>query len=262
MPESQVPERPQRHGRRERRKHITRGDLLAAGRKLFGQKGLYESRIEDLTTEAGIAKGTLYGYFSNKDELIHAVAADGFDRLLEYVQTTTSGARSHADLIARVVRAHVDFFADNPDLMRVFHQIRGMLKFDRPEWLPLRAALLDYLKDLADVLRAPGGKGVPGLGDRQNVARILFGAVSGMTSVTAALSPGRIRPIVPDAFIRAIAAMVMTYEVECGAKPGRPVTSARPRGRGADSASSSRRTARGLPSAHNGAGARRPASDP
>jgi TetR/AcrR family fatty acid metabolism transcriptional regulator len=205
--------------------------LLAAGRRLFGEKGLYESRIEDLTSEAGIAKGTLYGYYSNKEELIHAVVVGGFGELFEHVRTAAQGGRSHADLIARVVRAHVDFFAENPDLMRVFHQVRGMLKFDRPEWRPLRIALSDYLMELADVLRVPGGKGVPALGDRQDVARILFGAVSGVTSVRAALSPGRTRPIVPEAVTRAIVAMVMTYEAECGAKSGRSARQTRPRTR-------------------------------
>lgn len=47
-------------GRRERRKSITRADLLKAGRRLFSQKGLYESHVEDLTEIAGIAKGTFY----------------------------------------------------------------------------------------------------------------------------------------------------------------------------------------------------------
>ena len=220
MSGSQASEKPPRPGRRARRKHITRRELLAAGRKLFGEKGLYESRVEDLTSEAGIAKGTIYGYFSNKEELIHAVVVDGFDKLLEHVRATTPGARSHADLIARVVRAHVDFFAENPDLMRVFHQVRGLLKFNRPQWLPLRTALSDYLMALADVLRVPGGKGVPALSHRQDVARILFGAISGVTSVRASLAPGRVRPIVPEAVTRAVVAMVVAYEVECGVKPG------------------------------------------
>ena len=44
-------------GRREHRKRVTRRELLVAGRKLFGDEGLYESRIEDLTRHAGIAKG-------------------------------------------------------------------------------------------------------------------------------------------------------------------------------------------------------------
>ncbi|HUK63923.1 MAG TPA: helix-turn-helix domain-containing protein, partial [Dongiaceae bacterium] len=47
-------------GRREHRKHATRRELLIAGRRLFAERGLYDSRIEDLSRQAGIAKGTLY----------------------------------------------------------------------------------------------------------------------------------------------------------------------------------------------------------
>jgi AcrR family transcriptional regulator len=112
-------------GKREQRKRATRGELIQAGRRLFSQKGLYESRIEDLATEAGIAKGTLYTYFADKDELIREVAAAGFGELETRVARRVDRMRGDRGVVREAIRAHLQFFAANPDLMRVLHQVRG-----------------------------------------------------------------------------------------------------------------------------------------
>jgi AcrR family transcriptional regulator len=170
-------------GRRERRKAATRTELIRAGQKLFGERGLYEPRIEDLTTSAGIAKGTLYTYFADKDELVRAVAASGFAQLEQHVARRAKRARTDAGVIRELVAAHLEFFAKHPDLMRVFHQVRGMLKFDRAEWRPLRSTINDYLTGLARVLdRAPRMRRLSSA-RRLELARLLFGAVSGVSSV-------------------------------------------------------------------------------
>lgn len=172
-------------GRRERRKQTTRTQLLAAGRQLFGDKGLYESRIEDLANVAGIAKGTLYGYFADKEALVQAVVEAGFDELLAHVEAAARSAgirRTEA-----IARAHLEFFAANPDFMRIFHQVRGLLKFGRLEWLPLRVSLERYIARLAKLINGSPRRGREPARRSLERARLLLGAISGMTSVLASL---------------------------------------------------------------------------
>ncbi|HEU4765324.1 MAG TPA: TetR/AcrR family transcriptional regulator [Candidatus Eisenbacteria bacterium] len=176
--------------RRLIRKEATRRDLMQAGRKLFSRKGLYESRIEDLTESAGIAKGTLYLYFRNKEELIREVTAAGYDDLREHVTRHLGRARTTSGLVRAIVKAHLEFFADHPDLVRIFHQVRGMLKFQRREWRSLSVPLEGHVRFLADVLsratRPPGNAR-----ERRRLAIQIYGTVSGVTSVQIALD-GRI----------------------------------------------------------------------
>lgn len=179
-----IPDAPPR-GRREHRKHLTRRDLLAAGRRLFAEKGLYDSRIEDLSRQAGIAKGTLYLYFANKEELIEAVVTNGFNELLGQVHRAAQDATNREEAVARVAAAHLEFFDENPDLMRVFHQVRGLLKFNAIESRSLRVVLSKYLTGLAQVLALhPGARPQRGTNDLE-VAKLLFGAVSGVASIRA-----------------------------------------------------------------------------
>jgi AcrR family transcriptional regulator len=203
-------------GARERRKHVTRRDLLVAGRKLFGEQGLYESRIEDLSRQAGIAKGTLYGYFASKQELIEAVVSSGLSELLGQTHREAQEARTHSEVVARIAAAHLTFFEENPDLMRIFHQVRGLLKFRRVEGRRLERILAKYLTGLAQILALHRGEGQDDARANAETAALLFGAVSGIASTRAALagaspSEGRSR-----ATIRGLVGLVLAFEGPTG----------------------------------------------
>ncbi len=203
-------------GRRERRKLLTRGELLLAGRRLFGEKGLYEARIEDLTGRAGIAKGTLYTYFRDKDELIRAVVAEGFRELAARLARRVGRARSLRDVARRAVRAHLEFFEEHPDLTRILHQSRGMLKFDRPAWRPLRISLNGYLETLAGALAQAPAVARLREAERLELARLLYGALSGVISVRASAAGPRARPRPPTAAVEGLVSMVEAYVAAAG----------------------------------------------
>jgi AcrR family transcriptional regulator len=48
-------------------------DILAAAFEEFAAKGYAEARLDDVAQRAGIAKGTIYLYFKNKELLFRAV---------------------------------------------------------------------------------------------------------------------------------------------------------------------------------------------
>jgi AcrR family transcriptional regulator len=223
---SKVPAGPV-HGRREIRKLATRRQLLAAGRALFSEQGLYDSNLEDLTNRAGIAKGTLYGYFADKEDLIHAVVAEGFAQMRAEVEAAAASVAPGPPRIRAVIRAHFMFYEANPDLMRIFHQVRGLLKFHRPESLGLRSVLEQYVDDLATILRqsagVPGRRGGPA---RERArARMLFGAASGITSVLASLESPLRGSSSREAVVEGVAALI-----ERAADPGSRRTRLRQRG--------------------------------
>jgi AcrR family transcriptional regulator len=174
-------------GRRERRKLATRSELVRAGRELFGEKGLYDARIEDLADRAGIAKGTLYLYFRSKEELVQAVVEAGFDDLAHHVGAAVEGEHTLRERVGRIVDSHFEFFAANPDLVRVFHQARGILLFQRPAWLPLRRPLGRHLDRISRWLAGAPSPGQDRTARLRRVALAIFATVSGTTSVRAAL---------------------------------------------------------------------------
>lgn len=62
--------------KRERRKDLRPGELLAAALDLFVEKGFAGTRAEEVALRAGVSKGTLFLYFSSKEELFKAVVRE------------------------------------------------------------------------------------------------------------------------------------------------------------------------------------------
>jgi AcrR family transcriptional regulator len=51
----------------------TRARLIRAAETVFGEVGYYDTRISEITREAGVAMGTFYLYFPSKEELFRAL---------------------------------------------------------------------------------------------------------------------------------------------------------------------------------------------
>lgn len=60
-----------------RRKDARPAELLAAALDLFVERGYAATRLDDVAARAGVSKGTLYLYFSSKEELFKAVIREG-----------------------------------------------------------------------------------------------------------------------------------------------------------------------------------------
>ena len=59
--------------KRERRKQARPQELLDAALTLFVEKGFAATKVEDVAALAGVSKGTLFLYFSSKEDLFKAV---------------------------------------------------------------------------------------------------------------------------------------------------------------------------------------------
>ncbi len=55
--------------------------IIAAARAIFHENGFEKAKIADIAKSAGVAEGTVYTYFENKNALLFAVAVEFYDRL-------------------------------------------------------------------------------------------------------------------------------------------------------------------------------------
>ena len=86
--------------KRARRKEARPGELLAAALDLFVEKGFAATRAEEVAKRAGVSKGTLFLYFSSKEELFKAVVRDSVSgRYPEWRSEIDAFRGSTADLL-------------------------------------------------------------------------------------------------------------------------------------------------------------------
>lgn len=68
---------------RQRRKEARPAEIMAAALDLFVERGFAATRLDEVAARAGVSKGTLYLYFSSKEELFKAVIQQGILPVLE-----------------------------------------------------------------------------------------------------------------------------------------------------------------------------------
>jgi len=64
--------------------------ILAAALKVFASHGFAAARLDDVAARAGVAKGTLYLYFRNKEALFEALVRHAVSPLLQHMSTVAT----------------------------------------------------------------------------------------------------------------------------------------------------------------------------
>ena len=61
-------------------KNLTKRDLiLKAALGVFSERGFHKAKIEDIAQEAGVGKGTVYEYFTSKEQLFREMLMEGIN---------------------------------------------------------------------------------------------------------------------------------------------------------------------------------------
>ncbi|MCA4133738.1 TetR/AcrR family transcriptional regulator [Arthrobacter sp. M4] len=112
----------QRETSRSQAKETRRKALLSAAAGLFAENGFRSVSLEDLGAAAGVSGPAVYRHFPGKQavlgELLLSVSRD----LLEGGLDVVDRAKDPADALAGLIRFHVDFALNNPDVIRVQDQ--------------------------------------------------------------------------------------------------------------------------------------------
>jgi AcrR family transcriptional regulator len=95
---------PKQDRRWTRRKEARPAELMSAALDLFVERGFAATRLDEVAALAGVSKGTLYLYFSSKEELFKAVIRSGIVPLIERGERLLQEHRgSAADLLHEIV---------------------------------------------------------------------------------------------------------------------------------------------------------------
>ncbi|TNF61709.1 MAG: TetR/AcrR family transcriptional regulator [Deltaproteobacteria bacterium] len=74
-----------------------RDRILKAAIKVFAKNGFYSTRVSEIAKAAGVADGTIYLYFKNKEDVLITIFEEGITRLLT-IRTSPSRAASPTSL--------------------------------------------------------------------------------------------------------------------------------------------------------------------
>lgn len=85
----------------------TKRKIFEASMKLFAEKGYEGTSIEEITSEVGVAKGTLYYHFTSKEEIFDFLISEGMGLLENSIQIKVSKQDNYVDKVRAIILIQV-----------------------------------------------------------------------------------------------------------------------------------------------------------
>ena len=167
--------------KQERKKGLeafTKQGILDAAVGLLTRDGIQGLTMDRVATEAGVAKGTLYVYFENKEEILDAALDASFDPLLRELSALLDGDLTPDRKLAGFSLCHLRFFAEHGDLIRVLFYDRERMHSEKSHYTDKRYRT--FVQRVADVLDEGIREGLFSPLDSMKVAAIFIEANMGM----------------------------------------------------------------------------------
>ncbi|MCK4923651.1 MAG: TetR/AcrR family transcriptional regulator [Spirochaetes bacterium] len=102
------------------RKEQKRRLIMQAALKVFSKKGYSPTALDEIAQEAGIAKGTLYLYFKDKEDLISSTLMYVLDDLKYRMIEAIPENLPAVETLERIVLFMFQYFAENNEFYNIY----------------------------------------------------------------------------------------------------------------------------------------------
>ncbi|WP_136796820.1 TetR/AcrR family transcriptional regulator [Desulfosediminicola ganghwensis] len=107
---------------REKKKRKTREAILNAAIELFGKNGFEATSISQLAQKAGVGKGTVYSYFSTKQDILNAFCEGELEYVHEQLNTKTNPDAPVLEQLVTIFLAEFEYVTRTPEFGRLYMQ--------------------------------------------------------------------------------------------------------------------------------------------
>jgi len=101
--------------------------ILNCAKKLFASRGYYQTQISDIQKAAGVARGTIYQYFKNKDDIFTTLLENLFVEwkcvLSKIPDNNSESYKDGIKFFRYKIKNSFEFFANDPDYCNILLKI-------------------------------------------------------------------------------------------------------------------------------------------
>ncbi len=161
---------------KESQKQKRRAQIIEGAVKVFARKGFYHATVKDVAREAGVADGTIYLYFKNKDDLLISLFECKMEDILSHFRTCLSALSDPLEKLRAFIEAYFELIEKDIELSDVFQvELRQSSKFLKDYH---NEKFMQYLEIIADIISAGKDIGFFRADLDINITKILvFGAI-------------------------------------------------------------------------------------
>jgi len=94
--------------------------IQEAALRVISRRGLAAATMQEIAAEAGVAKGTIYLYFKNRDELVQRTADVAVSQLMEMLEAKLASRGPLPEQLRALIEAKLSFFDTNREFFRLY----------------------------------------------------------------------------------------------------------------------------------------------
>ena len=132
---------------RESNKKKIRESLFSEGLRLFSEKGLQQTTVNDIVQSVGIARGTFYNYFDDVNSLFEALIHSINSRIQEDVKEKRKKANSTYDYLYSTFKSYLDFVS-TPQMKKFHTKNQAAIRQSTYQSDTIRSVIQDINRDL------------------------------------------------------------------------------------------------------------------
>ena len=157
-----------------------RDRILRAAVDVFARNGYFNAKVSEVAKAAGVADGTIYLYFQNKEDLLVSIFREHTRKYLELLREELTAVSGAAQKIRRTIAFHLRMVGGDRALAVVFQvELRHSLKFMS---LFSHLEVAEYLNFLREIVAEGEASGEFRNLNPQLVAKSVFGILDEMVT--------------------------------------------------------------------------------
>jgi len=110
-----------RKERKEKEKAARKKGILSAAQRVFSRKGYEATSMEDIASEAGFGKASLYFYFKGKEEVFLSLIKTGLEEQRSLLKQIMGSQLSNVERLEALVSKLFEHVDQNREFIRIVH---------------------------------------------------------------------------------------------------------------------------------------------
>jgi TetR/AcrR family fatty acid metabolism transcriptional regulator len=150
--------------------------IIQAAVSVFAEKGFYSAKVSDVAKKAGVADGTIYNYFKNKDDILISLFEKKMDYVLKQFDEALSNISDPIKKLQLFFSTYFNIIKEDENLAEVFQvELRQSEKFLKDYH---NQKFIDYLNIIATILNEGIKAGFFRMDIKVDILKVMiFGAI-------------------------------------------------------------------------------------
>ncbi|MEM4368099.1 MAG: TetR/AcrR family transcriptional regulator, partial [Candidatus Anstonellales archaeon] len=127
----------------------TKDKIIEAGKEILRQKDYYETVVEEIAKQAGVAKGTIFFYFKTKENLFREIMLSLIEEVSQAIEEIGYYNINPLKKLKMVYDRYINFNIEN---MKLFQSIRKVLSETEPKVEEIKQRLLNISQKILPII--------------------------------------------------------------------------------------------------------------